>query len=161
MTEEEIEDKLRQICSRHQVVLDYRFLCQSVSALNPPDPICVQASTSLKTVIELLQQHRIGCVLVVDGASKLTGIFSERDLTLKVAGHPYDLENTAVGTLMTRSPVAQPPNITTAYALNLMSHGGFRHLPLIDPQGVPIAILSVKNVIDALVERLTAELLEF
>ncbi len=49
---------------------------------------------------------------------------------------------------MTPQPVAQPPDVTIAHVLNLMSVRGFRHIPLVDEQHVPVGIISVKDIVD-------------
>ena len=35
-----------------------------------------------------------------------------------------------------------------------MSHGGFRHVPIVDQDDVPIGIVSVKDVVDHIVTRM-------
>ena len=63
--------------------------------------------------------------------------------------------------LMTRNPVTLPPDGSIAFALNLMSQGGFRHLPIVDQDRIPLGVISVKDVIDYLVEAYTTALLDF
>jgi CBS domain-containing protein len=129
--------------------------------LNPNKPITVSEDASLSEVVSKLQSCRIGGVLVVDGAGRLTGVFTERDCVQKILGREIDLASARVVDYMTKDPVAQPPDITTAYALNLMSHGGFRHLPLVDQDQIPIGIVSVKDVLDYIVNTFILDLLEF
>jgi CBS domain-containing protein len=40
-----------------------------------------------------------------------------------------------------------------------MSNGGFRHVPIVDQDDVPIGIISVKDVVDHLVERMLSGVL--
>jgi len=141
-------------------VVDSNFLAQSVSTLSPRQPVCVSESLPVKEVIVVLQQHRIGCVLVTNERGTLTGIFSERDCILKILSSPGQLSS-PVHHFMTRNPVAEAPDITVAYALNLMSQGGFRHLPLIDEHAVPVGMISIKDVVDYIVGTLTEDLLAY
>jgi CBS domain-containing protein len=157
----QIRSAIKNYCKTQFGVLDSNFLCQSISALNPKTPITVTPETSLADVISKLQNCKIGGVLVVDNHGKLLGIFTERDCVQKVLGRSIDLSSTKVSEFMTKEPVSQPPDITTAYALNLMSHGGFRHLPIVDQDNVPIGVISVKDVLDYIVDRLFDDLLEF
>jgi CBS domain-containing protein len=62
---------------------------------------------------------------------------------------------------MTKDPIAQTPDITVAFALNLMSQGGFRHLPLVDERNIPVGILSVKDMMDFIVGSFVEGLLNF
>lgn len=157
----EIRAAIKTFCKTQFGVLDTNFLCQSISSLNPKTPITVAPETTLKEVIEKLQSCKIGGVLVVDQSRKLIGVFTERDCVQKVLGHGVDMATTPVSAYMTKDPVSQPPDITTAYALNLMSHGGFRHLPIVDQDNVPIGIISVKDVLDHIVESFFNDLLDF
>lgn len=160
-SDEQVRSAIRNYCRTQFGVLDSNFLCQSISVLNPNKPITVSEDTLLSEVIERLQSCKIGGVLVVDKGGKLVGVFTERDCVQKVLGRGVDITTARVSQYMTKDPVSQPPDITTAYALNLMSHGGFRHLPLVDQDQVPIGIVSVKDVLDFIVNTFIRDLLEF
>jgi CBS domain-containing protein len=100
-------------------------------------------------------------VLIVDGAGKLSGIFSERDVLLRILPDYQTLKSKPISEFMTKDPVSQPPDATIGFVLNLMSAGGFRHVPIVDPDNVPIGIVSVKNVVDFIVKSFTDDLLAF
>ena len=159
--DEDMRSAIKNFCKTQLGVLDANFLCQSVSALNPKIPITVSPQTTLEEVIKKLQNCKIGGVLVVDSSRKLVGVFTERDCVQKVLGRGIDMATTPVSDYMTQDPVAQPPDITTAYALNLMSLGGFRHLPIVDQDNVPIGIISVKDVLDYIVESFFNDMMDF
>jgi CBS domain-containing protein len=46
-----------------------------------------------------------------------------------------------------------------AYALNMMSVGGFRHIPVVDDEHRPAFVISVRNVVEFLVEAFPREIL--
>jgi len=160
-SDQQVRSTIKNFCQTQFGVLDTNFMCQSVSVLNPNKPITVTSNTTLSNVIKRLQECKIGGVLVVDQKGVLLGIFTERDCVQKVLGKGVDLDTTPVEQYMTHDPIAQPPDITTAYALNLMSHGGFRHLPLVDQDHIPIGIISVKDVLDFIVGSFFNDLLDF
>jgi CBS domain-containing protein len=60
---------------------------------------------------------------------------------------------------MTRNPESLTPDDPIAFAMQLMSVGGFRHVPLVDSDGRPVGILSVKDIVDYLVEHIPGEIL--
>jgi CBS domain-containing protein len=91
-------------------------------------PLVVDADASLAAVIEAMQRDDRGTVLVVE-AGKLVGIFTERDVLMKVAGHPINLAQSEVSAFMTPDPVTLPADSAVAFALNRMVLEGFRHLP--------------------------------
>ncbi len=112
-------------------------------------PLVVDINLSLAAVIEAMQRGDRGTVLVVE-TGKLVGIFTERDVLMKVAGHPVDLTQSKVRDFMTPNPVTLPADSAVAYALNRMVLEGFRHIPLVDDDNRPVAEVSMRNLIEYL-----------
>jgi CBS domain-containing protein len=129
-------------------VLDKRFLATSVGTLNPKVPIEVLTTTTVAEAVALLQANKQGSVIVVDERGLLQGIFTERDVLLKVALRGIDPRATPVSELMTKNPETISATTPIAFALNMMSHGGYRHLPMLDEAGYPIGVVSVKDLVD-------------
>lgn len=129
-------------------VLKGGFLSKSLGSLNPKTPLCVAPTDRISTVIDLFKQHNIGSALIVDKQGVLTGIFTERDYVLKCeAANTQQLQNT-IESVMTKDPVAEPPETTVAFAISLMVHGGFRHIPIVDSNRHPVGIISVKDILN-------------
>ena len=122
-----------------------------ISQLEPREPVCVRADSVVKEAIRQMQANRIGCVLVCDG-QKLVGIFTERDVVMRVLSKGLDVEATDIGEVMTGNPDCLRPEDTIAFALNRMSVGSFRHIPLTDGEGRAVGIISVKDVFGYLVK---------
>lgn len=139
-------------------VVDKRFLAKSVGLLNPPEPVVMGEDDSVEDALARLKQHRIGCIVITDDHGKVSGIFSERDAILKVFGTELDPSTTPLSAVMTHSPHTEPMTCTLAFALNMMSEGGYRHIPLVDEGMFPVGILSVKNIIDYIVKTLNQDL---
>ena len=154
-------DLYRAVCGHETGPLSASFLCQSVSMLNLPDPMCVSLDDSVDQVMGELRDNRRGCMLVINQQGKLVGIFSERDFVLKVYGSTLDLKKTPIAEFMTKDPVTQPPDASVAHVLSLMSEGGFRHIPIVDSDSAPVWMLSIKDVIDFIVNSHTEALLNF
>jgi CBS domain-containing protein len=125
-------------------------LQELISELNPPKPICVAPETPIKTAIETMQAQTIGCILVVKN-DRVVGIFSERDLLIRIFGHDVDVEK-PIDTVMTPEPECLSADLPIAYALNRMDMGGYRHIPIIDEEEAPRGIVSVKDIVGFVVE---------
>lgn len=118
-----------------------------ISVLEPKAPITIDASATLAKAIRQMNAHHIGCLLVTDDDDKLIGIFTERDVLMRVTGLVDDLSATAVSDYMTRDPIALTSDLPIAQALHEMSMHGFRHVPLVDENNRPEGIISFRDVI--------------
>lgn len=137
--------------------IDTRFFARSLGLLNPPEAVSIHETESLKRALELLRDNRLGCVLVVDDSQKVIGIFSERDVVLKVALADYDLSGTPISEVMTRNPFVASMTSTIAFVLNMMAQGGYRHVPIVDEQHGPVGVISIKNIVQAIVSHFTRD----
>jgi len=127
-------DELEQTISRH-----------SISVLCPKAPITVESTSTVAKSIRQMVAEKIGCLLVVTNG-ELVGVFTERDVLNKVSS---DLEtlNQPVSDFMTTSPEAIKQEDSIAYALHAMDLGGYRHMPIVDDNGQPTGIISVRDIL--------------
>lgn len=126
----------------------------SVSRLHPTAPRQVSPTHSVAQTVALMRQERVGCVLVCEN-QRVVGIFTERDLMKRVlaAGKPLTVP---VGDCMTPHPVTVHPKEPIAAAVRHMEEGGYRHLPVVDSDGRPVGVLSIKRIVHYLVEHFPA-----
>ena len=102
------------------------------------------------TVLELCHQmvaQKVGAVAVLDG-TRLVGIVSERDVVAKVVVNRGDAERTLVGAIMTKDPRVADDGMTIEVALEIMRVGHFRHLPLVDRDGLLLGMLSMRHLLN-------------
>jgi CBS domain-containing protein len=112
--------------------------------------VVVDPSATVVSAVSAMNDRHTGCVLAQrDG--KLVGIFTERDILTRVVFHDHDRE-IRVEAVMTRNPETLEASESIAYALNKMSVGGYRHIPIVDGDGQPVGVLSVRNIVDFLAE---------
>lgn len=142
-------------------VLSNSFLCQSLGVLEPKRPVCVKEDETLENVLTLFTVHNISSILVVKKDGKLSGIFTERDCLRRGLDVLPTAKNKPVREVMTPNPVSVAPDVSVSYALNLMSTGGFRHIPLVDEDNVPVGVISVRDVVDFIVGSFVEDLLNF
>ena len=133
-----------------QTVFDDRLLRQSLSILGPREPILIEPEAFVAEAIIAMQSSRIGCVLVAKGG-KLEGIFTERDVLTRVVGTGVDPASTSMRAVMTANPEYLRASDSIAYALNAMSVGGYRHVPLVNDAREPVGVVSVTDVVDYIV----------
>src|SRR5260370_10833906 len=102
---------------------------QNVSALQTDDYVCISPDTPLLQAIEALKTDEGGCVIVCTGR-RVVGIFTARDLLMRVLGEPVDL-NSPISEGMSPAVVSLAPEATIGGALSVMDEKGFRNLPLV------------------------------
>ena len=112
------------------------------------DVASVRPTTTVTDLARLLSERKIGAVVVQDNAGQLLGIVSERDIVHAIAAHgPMSLAMSAAQ-LMTRAVRTATPTTSVCDAMNMMSSGRFRHLPVIE-HGRMVGIISIGDVVKA------------
>jgi CBS domain-containing protein len=142
----------------HEARIAQGLASAPIRALHPRAPVCVLDETTVADAVNLMNHEKIGAVLVTtDG--KLAGIFTERDVLTKIAGRRLDFTQIFVKDYMTRDPESLTLDHKVAYALNKMVIGGFRHVPLVDSEGHAVGVLSVRDVVEMIVEQLPQDVI--
>jgi CBS domain-containing protein len=105
----------------------------------------VSPDDSAIEVIRKMREARLGCALVMD-QGQLLGIFTERDVLNKLTGKKASAETTAVKNLMSPNPETLYETDSVATALNKMSMGRYRHIPVRRADGT-YSVTSIKHVL--------------
>jgi CBS domain-containing protein len=116
---------------------------------------CVPMGTCVGDVLELMKRQRAHCVLICEG-ERLRGIFTERDVVMKILGLPVDL-GAPIEAFMTPSPVTLHPEARIWEAMRLMDEGGYRHIPLVVEGDRVAGVISVQDIMDFLAEHFPVE----
>ncbi|MGB9180902.1 MAG: CBS domain-containing protein [Pyrinomonadaceae bacterium] len=117
---------------------DLNHLIHGESLIVAPDETALE-------VIRRMNEADAQCVLVVDGG-KLVGIFTEHDVLNKLAGVNARELSASVKELMSENPETLKEADSVAAALNKMSIGRYRHVPIIKSDG-SYAVASIKHVL--------------
>ncbi len=133
-------------------------LDEPISELCDGPAISVSSSATIGEAIRMMQEHRIGSVLVVDG-ERLAGIVTERDVLTKVTGKDLSFQESPVTKVMTADPETLQPGDSLIFLMNKMHVGGFRHVPIVDPEGKPLHVLSLRAVLRYLIEQFGARVM--
>jgi CBS domain-containing protein len=129
---------------------------RALPTLKPP--ITVTARASVREAVDAMNRDSVGCVLVVSNG-QLAGVFTERDVLTKVVSHSVDPDTTSIDRVMTEDPECLTLDDGIVYALNKMSVGGFRHIPLVDEQNRPTGVVAMRNIVDYLVHLFPTQVL--
>ncbi len=110
------------------------------------DVISVKPDSVLSSVIETLSSRKIGAVLVLHGDGRVAGVLSERDVVRALAQHGAGALAMPASTFMTADVVSAGPHDSIGRVMEKMTHGRFRHLPIIE-EGRLVGIISIGDVV--------------
>jgi len=105
----------------------------------------VSPDASVDEVIGKMKAAGLGCVLILD-RGQLVGIFTERDLLNKLTGKDASSHSIPVKELMSANPEILHETDSVATALNKMSMGRYRHIPVRKADG-SYSVTSIKHVL--------------
>jgi CBS domain-containing protein len=94
--------------------------------------------TVFEAVAEM-NRHRVGSVMIIDGG-KLVGIFTERDVLLRVVGEGVDPKRTPVAQVMTADVITITPETKMEETAEIFTQKRCRHLPVIENERLVGAI---------------------
>lgn len=117
----------------------------TVADLQTQPHLCVTADTSVRDTMKLMVGQQIACVLVEDQGT-LAGVFGDRDVLDKVAFEYDDVIDGPVANVMSTDPVSVLENESAAKVLAIMAVSGYRHVPVVSPEGKTMGIVSPQRV---------------
>ncbi len=112
--------------------------------------VSVSPDDSISEVISTMRDARTGCVVVQDGGG-LRGLFTERDVVSRVLAADVDVAD-PVASVMTSQPETLTEDAKITDVIRTMNRGGFRHMPIVNDDGKVLGVVSVKSVVQYLVE---------
>jgi CBS domain-containing protein len=104
-------------------------------------PVSMAATESASAAARAMKKHGIGTVLVLtDG--RLTGLLTDRDITIRVLAEGRDPLTTQVGDICSRELVVLSPHDDVEHAIRLMTERAVRRLPVV-LDGAPVGVVSI------------------
>jgi CBS domain-containing protein len=107
--------------------------------------LSVGPAHTLRQAARLMSGQRVGAAVVVDSSEPGIGILTERDI-LDSVGAGQDPDSEIVANHRTADVVFASPEWTLEEAAAAMMAGNFRHLVVVDGQGVT-GLLSMRDIV--------------
>ena len=117
----------------------------NLGRLNQEETITVVPETPALDVVRLMKNSNSGCALVVDG-TRVAGIFTEHDVLRKLTGENAQFAGKEIKYLMSPNPETLHEKDSVAAALNKMSLGRYRHIPVLKNDG-SYTVASINSVL--------------
>ena len=128
---------------------------ESILATKSSNVITAGPDQSLREAVDLLAEHNIGALIVVDEPGRPIGIISERDIIREAARTEAALGQ-AVSRVMTKDLITASPEDDLETVLQTMTAKRFRHLPIMDGERL-IGIISIGDVVKAQLDKYQGE----
>ncbi len=145
---------------RHADVGRALLLTPVAQVMRRTKPVTVTPDVTVARAVDLMVRRKVSAVMVVERRvpRRLVGIFTERDFLVR-SGTMRGLGRVQVRKVMSAAPEVLRPKDSVAYALNKMSVGRFRHVPVVDERGAALGMVTTRDLIDLLVELCPEEIL--
>ncbi|WWD17136.1 hypothetical protein CI109_101573 [Kwoniella shandongensis] len=132
-------------------------------------PPTVSPRTSVRDAARLMKERRTTAVCVMEvnngssaisgasgtaGIPKIAGIFTSKDIVLRVIAAGLDASRCSVVRVMTPHPDTAPPTMVVQDALKKMHNGHYLNLPVVETDGRLIGIVDVLKLTYATLEQI-------
>lgn len=112
-------------------------------------PYVCGPDTTMLEAAKAMEESDLGSLAVVEGMD-LLGLVTERDLRTAVATGT-DLDS-AVSTVMSDEPDTFDPDLDVWDAASWIAESGYRHLPVVEDDGSLLGVVSIRDLLKALVD---------
>ena len=121
----------------------FKAINEPVKSIMQPNAPAVENAATIARTIELMKQHGVGGLPVVDNMKRVVAIVTERDLLSIFEGKARGIK---VAALMTEKVVTAGSGTTIIEAEKLMVEKSFRRLPLVS-QGKLVGIVTAMDIV--------------
>ncbi|MGD9875115.1 MAG: cyclic nucleotide-binding/CBS domain-containing protein [Kiritimatiellia bacterium] len=108
----------------------------------------IKEDCTLREMVRIACEMKIGALLVSDDDDNLLGIISERDI-LRQVNAKVDFDKVTVGDIMTRNLLTVDPEEGIQEAMDIMIKKRIRHLPVIH-KGKIEGLITVRDILHAM-----------
>jgi len=118
----------------------------------------VEPETTALVVAQLMRQHHVGALVVVDAIDKTrpVGIITDRDLVLELVAEGLDAAVFTAGDVMSIDLVQASPEMDAMDAVQLMNKHRLRRLVLTDSNGHLVGIVTMEDLLGLLSRELSS-----
>ena len=117
----------------------------------------ISASASVHDLVNSLNSHHVGALVVSGDGKKIDGIVSERDVVRAMPGKLDQLVGMHVRDIMTVDVHTCTPNSSIAELMTMMTELRIRHVPVVDESGLLLSIVSIGDVVKNHVSEIDSE----
>ena len=118
----------------------------NITSIPHEDYLTLNQAVSVSDALKAMAAANNACVVVVDDNEKPVGMFSERDVLVRVVDDYQAVKDKPLTEMMSPEPVVVHTDESPARALNIMVTGGFRHVPVLDESDRVVGMVGARRV---------------
>jgi CBS domain-containing protein len=116
----------------------------------------IQPEATVADLVAMLAEHRVGAVIVSADGRTISGIVSERDV-VRAMTRGAEVFAEPVASIMTTHVFTAPPEAHVDDLMQVMTEKRVRHIPVTDPDGILLGIVSIGDVVKTRLGELEGE----
>ena len=116
-------------------------MAQSITEVMTPDPVTVDAATTIHEAAKLMRDRDIGSLIVCQDGT-VSGIVTDRDITLRAVADGKDPTSCTVGQVATTGTATINSDQSVDAAIALVREQNVRRLPVVE-DGRPVGVVSL------------------
>lgn len=129
----------------------------NIGQLCQREVVTIRQEEELAAAAQVMRSQHVGFLVVVepvDGAQRVVGVLTDRDIVVAVLAREVDTRQLKVGDVMSREPLLAEESQPLESVLCLMREVGVRRVPVINDAGHLVGVLSLDDVLEAMAEQL-------
>ncbi len=117
-----------------------------VVKLMRPAAVTCRPEDTLESAAQLMLEHDLGCLPVVDAEGRLAGVITDRDAVLAVYARRVAFGSVRVEAAMARNVITCTIHDDVAQVEHWMATHKIRRIPVVDEAGKPIGVVTLSDV---------------
>ena len=117
-----------------------------VSTLIHDEVVICRATDYADVAAQLMLEHNVGCLPVIDDEGHVSGMVTDRDLCMAAYTQALPLRAIPVALAMSRHVFACKPDDSLADVERMMRERKIRRVPVVDAENHPIGIVSLTDI---------------
>ncbi len=102
----------------------------------------VSPTDTVQDAVNVMVARNVGAVLVLEGGNRPVGIFTERDVLVRVVGEGKHASSVLVSEVMTPDFFVVKPSLSVREAMSIVTETRCRHLPVVE-NGLVVGVISI------------------
>jgi len=107
-------------------------------------PCTLRQTATIDDAASVMWEKNMGSIIAVDDDGRMVGILTERDILFAVSKSLIG-RGVPLSSIMSKTSLKASPNEAIVTAVDRMTKGHVRHLPVVDKDDKPVGMISMRD----------------